>query len=132
MSDKDFTYDLSTKIGRVRLRVPDNDKSFYIFTDDEIEAFLAEEGNSVPLAAAEILDTIAANEAYKTKAIKSMSLSTRGDLVAAELRARARTLRERAARGDREDLDGDFEVAERVTSEFGYRQKIRNERLRNA
>jgi hypothetical protein len=99
-----ITTDPTTDLGRVRLLISDVDTASPTFTDAEISAFLALEGGNVRLAAAQALDTIASNEALVSKQVRTMDVSTNGPAVAAELRARARALREQA---DRYDADGD-------------------------
>lgn len=90
------TYDPSTPAGQVRLLINDVGDPF-TFTDDEIAAFIGLAiGGSVLRAAATALDTIASNEALVSKVIKTQDLSTNGPAVAAELRARAATLRQQA------------------------------------
>ncbi|MCK5236324.1 MAG: hypothetical protein KAR06_04985 [Deltaproteobacteria bacterium] len=54
------TYDISTDVGKVRLKSGDKDLTDIIFTDEEIEVFLANQGNDVNLAAAELLEAWAA------------------------------------------------------------------------
>lgn len=95
------TYDPSTPAGRVRLLindvgVPENT----VFNDDEVAAFLDLTGDSILLAAAQALDTIASNEVLIGKVIRTQDLSTDGSKVSAELRARAQALRDQAAAGD--------------------------------
>jgi hypothetical protein len=85
--------DLSTDIGRVRLLINDTDQSREVFSDTEVQAFLDLEGGIVKLAAAQILDTIADDEALTSKVIRSQDLNTDGTKVAAILRARAASLR---------------------------------------
>lgn len=88
--------DLSTDVGRVRLLINDTDETREVFSNAEVQAFLDFEGGIVKLAAAQILDTIADDEALTSKVIRSQDLNTDGTKVAAILRARARTLREEA------------------------------------
>ena len=54
-----FTYDLTTKIGQVRLLVPDNEASAYDLQDDEITYFLGLVGQNVMAAAARACDHLA-------------------------------------------------------------------------
>ena len=54
------TYDITTLVGKVRLKISDTDTTTYIFTDEEITYFLTENSNSVNLAAADALDAWAA------------------------------------------------------------------------
>ena len=95
-----YTYDLSTNTGKVRLLIPDNSEDDYIFTDEEIESFIAmtTEDDEVILynATALALESIATNEALVQKVIKILDLSTDGTKVAKELRERAEKLRELA------------------------------------
>jgi len=90
-----ITTDTATDIGMVRLLCTDLDDAAPLFTDDQIQAFLTLEG-SVRLAAAQALETIASSEALVSKKIRTLDLQTDGPAVAAELRARAKTLREQA------------------------------------
>jgi hypothetical protein len=99
--------DPTTPIGLVRLLCTDLSETEPLFTDAQIQAFLTLEGDSVKLAAAQALDTIASNEALVSKAIRTMDLQTDGPAVAAELRARAKELRAQAAVDDGTDGDGD-------------------------
>ena len=115
-----FTYLLNTNSGLVRLLIPDNNLSSYMFEDDEIEAFLTLEGG-VKRAAAMALETIASNEALVLKAITLMDLSTDGPKVSDALLKRADLLRKQA------DLDGEiagggWDIAELVYDPFGYRE----------
>lgn len=54
------TYNLATNIGKVRLLTGDKVISDPVFTDEEIEVFLSNNGNSINLAAAELLEAWAA------------------------------------------------------------------------
>jgi hypothetical protein len=94
----DHSIDYSTDRGRARLLINDTDED-PVFSDEEIDVFLALEGGSVKLAAAQALDTIADDEALTSKAIRSQDLSTNGPSVAAGLRARAKELRTQSGSG---------------------------------
>lgn len=95
------TYDPSTLAGRVRLLINDIPvEDVAVFDDDEITAFLDLAAQSVLLAAAQALDTIASNEVLVGKVIRTQDLSTDGAKVSAELRARAQALRDQVAAGD--------------------------------
>ena len=54
-----FTYVLTTSIGRIRLKISDNDAADYHFEDAELQAFLDAEG-SVNLASAAAAESLAA------------------------------------------------------------------------
>jgi hypothetical protein len=74
-----------------------NDDTGNVFSDEEIDAYLALEGGNVKLAAAQALDTIADNEALASKVLKDHQLSTDGAKVADAIRKRAASLRAQAA-----------------------------------
>lgn len=88
--------DPSTPDGMVRLLISDTDPDNEVFTDAEIAAFLTFSASNVRLAAAEALDSMASNEVMVSKVIRTQDLQTDGSKVAAELRARAATLRQQA------------------------------------
>jgi len=107
------TLDPSTQVGRVRLLIPDRDRDNLIFSDDDIAALLAIEGDVLKRAVALALETIASDEVMVSKVIKSQDLSTDGAKVSAELRARARDLR-RQADDEEEDAAGGFDIVDFV------------------
>jgi hypothetical protein len=80
-----------------------------VFTDAEIDAFLALEGGSVKLAAAQAIDANATNEALASKVIKDHQLSTDGAKVADAMRKHATALRDQVAGYDD---SGVFEVVD--------------------
>lgn len=121
-----FTYDTSTDLGRVRLLITDRDASNQIFSDAEIEAFLAMEGDDVFLAAAAATETIARNEALVLKVIEVLDLKTDGAKVAAELRASARDLRSRS------EQQGAFAIVEMIDSNTAWRERMRKNAMRGA
>lgn len=90
-------------VSTVRLLINDVDEDNETFSDDDIEAFLALEGDSVRLAAAQALDTIASNEALVSKRIRTLGLSTDGPAVAKALRDHAARLRSQVAADDAGD-----------------------------
>lgn len=94
--------DFTTAAGRVRLLLNDVDETAQVFTDAEITAFLALEGDNVKRAAAQAIDTNADNEALASKVLRSQDVQTDGAKVADALRKRATALREQA---DREEGD---------------------------
>ena len=123
-----FTYELSAAAGRVRLLVPDNDSANYIFDDDEIDAFLALEGD-VRRAAALALETIASNEALTLKVIRLLDVQTDGRAVSDALLKRAAALRKQADDADMA-AGGAFDVAEMVFDDFSWRERWINQTLR--
>lgn len=120
-----MAYDENSGLPRdtVRLLIADTDTSAPVFTDVQVEQFLALEGDSVFLGAALALETIAVNEALVLKVIQTLDLKTDGAKLAAELRARAKDLRGRVA-ADLVDGDDDFAVAELADPVFGYRDVL--------
>lgn len=108
-----FTYDVATSRGRVRLLASDRDSANPIFQDDEIDTFLALNPGlgTVYHAAADALETIAADEALMLKVIESNGLRTDGARLAQALMTRAAVLR---TKGEAMDDTGDpgFEIAE--------------------
>jgi hypothetical protein len=101
--------DYTTAVGQVRLLANDvdEDPGGQVFTDDQINSFLALEAGNVKRAAAQAVDTIADNEALCSKVITDHQLTTDGAKLADSLRKRATTLR---AQADVEDDGGYFDV----------------------
>jgi hypothetical protein len=127
-----YTYDPTTDRGRVRLLIRDthtDDAAAQIFTDEEVDAFLAIEGDNIRLAAAQALDTMASNEAIVLKVVRIGDLSTNGAQVADALRKHAAELRRQDAEGSG-DFDGMFEVAEQVYGGLGYIDRLHKQALR--
>lgn len=122
-----FTYELSAAAGRVRLLVPDNDSANYVFDDNEIDAFLALEGD-VRRAAALALETIASNEALTLKVIRLLDVQTDGRAVSDALLKRAEALRKQA--DDADAVGGAFDIAEMVFDDFSWRERWINQTLR--
>lgn len=103
-----MAYDPTTPEGLVRLLLNDVGPTDFVFTDQEITAFLTLEGNNVKLAAAQAIDTNADNEALASKVLRSQDLSTDGAKVADALRRRAADLRRQADEDDENGDDGFF------------------------
>lgn len=122
-----FTYTLSTDAGKVRLMVPDNNASSYVFEDDEIDAFLSLEYSNVRRAAALALETIASNEAYVLKVIELLDLKTDGAKTSDALLKRAKLLRDQADRADAAEDGGAWDIAEWTVSEFAKRERLNNQ-----
>lgn len=121
-----FTYDPTTDRGRVRLLITDVDATQALFSDAEVDTFLALEG-AVKTGAALALETIASNEALVQKATRLLDLQTNGPAVAKELRERAAALRTQAAEGD---TAGAFDWAEMVTGPASAGERILAQALR--
>jgi len=123
-----FTYDLTTDIGRIRWRIGDKYANEPIFYDEEIQVALDLEGDNVKRAAAQCLETIAADQVLTLKVIKLLQMSTDGAKVAAELRANAKLLRDQALADETQPQeDATFDIAEQVVDIFSLREKLRKE-----
>lgn len=94
-----------TDLGMIRLLITDVDEAFPLFTDAQLEAFLAREGG-VKRAAALALETLSTSETLIAKKITTQDLSTDGPAVAKDLRDRAKGLREQA-KAEADGTDGD-------------------------
>lgn len=107
--------------------------SHTLLSDDTIQAYLDLEGDD-RLAAADGLDAIASNHALVEKVIRLGDLSVDGAKVADSLRRHAERLREAAATaisGSAADACG-FDVAELVTDQFSYRERLVKEAERES
>ncbi len=124
--------DYTTPAGQVRLLITageSNDLDAEIFTEPQIEAFLALEKANVFRAAALALETIAVDQVLVLKVIRTLDVQTDGAAVAKALMARAVMLRERSD-DEPDTADDDFAVAEFADPVFGYRQRIDRQILR--
>ena len=99
------TYSPESDGGYVRLLISDVSEP-YMFSDDEISAFLAH-NRGPKRAAAQALITIASNEALLAKKITTQDLATDGPAVAEALRKLAAQLRGEA---DQEDADTGWDM----------------------
>lgn len=103
------TYDLDTDAGMVRLLLNDVGAP-WVFTDDEITAFLTLEAGSVKRAAAQAIDTNATNEALASKVLRSQDVSTDGAKIADAMRKHATALRDQALLDEESDAGAYFDV----------------------
>jgi hypothetical protein len=125
-----FTYVLGTDIFRVRRTIPDRVEAEAIFTDEEIQSFVDDEGDwrrGTALA----LETIASDEALVQKVQRFGDFQTDGASVARALLGRAKSLRDQASDADAADDGGAWDIAEMVTGPFSYRERVYNEALRD-
>lgn len=131
-----YTYDLGTDLGKVRLLISDTDVAGAaenaVFTDEEIEALLALEGDSVRLGAALALETIARNEVMVSKVIRVLDLQTDGASVARELRFQAKELRDQEEAAVDAASDFGFDTADLVVDHFTWRERLWQEGQRGA
>lgn len=97
---------------QMRLLISDTDTANRIFSTLELSDFLAMNGDSVRRAAAQALDTLAANEALVSKKIRTQDLQTDGPAVAEALRKQAAELRRQADQGEGDAESTGFEIVE--------------------
>lgn len=108
-----YTYVLTDPVGQVRLLlndVPAGSPATAVFSDEEIAAFLALEGDSVKRAAAQAIDTNATNEALASKVLRTQDVQTDGAKLADAMRRHAAALRAQADDQDTSDDTG-FQLA---------------------
>lgn len=110
-----FPPDYATAVGQVRLLIPDTeqigDTPAYLFSDPQIQAFLALYGSNVKRAAAQAKLVLATSEALINKVIKTYDFQTDGAKLGAELRAQAAELRAEADRDELDDSSDTFLIA---------------------
>ncbi len=121
-------YDPTTNVGFVRMRV--GDSTGVLFSDEEINTMLTFEGDKLR-ASAFALETIATSQVLLLKAIKVLGLQTYGDRVGAELRLQAKAIRDQAVIVDA-NSGGLWDNAEVIDTDFGWREKLEKDILRNA
>ena len=110
-----FVYDPTTDIGKVRLLANDRNAALLaaettFASDADITAMLELEAGNIKRAAAQLIDTIADDEAMVQKYIKTNALETDGSKTAKVLHERAGALRaqadkEEAQNGDEHDAE---------------------------
>ena len=91
------TYDLSTPIGKTRLRIPDTNIEHPLFADEELQALLDAEGGDPLLTAAAALEIIAGDP--QRLASWSRGAVSAGRASPEDLRRRAAQLRAQATGG---------------------------------
>lgn len=109
--------DYTSPIGQVRVLIPDLRKledlrdlrkePRYLFTDDEILAFLAVNNGSVKRAAADACDAIGMDKALQLLVLKTDDKQTDGAKLLDAIVKRAKTLREQAKEDDENNLSFD-------------------------
>jgi len=122
-----FSYDPTTDRGKVRLQIGDTDTvnaDRQLFTDAEIDAFLAQNTSIIKLSAADALEAIAANQLMVLKVMKNMDLSTDGAKVADSFRKLAEGLRKSWAETGDGTYEGMFDYAEFTDTRFAKRERI--------
>lgn len=109
--------DYASPIGQVRVLIPDlrkledlrdlRNEPRYLFTDDEILAFLAVNNGNVKRAAADACDAIGMDKALQLLVLKTDDKQTDGAKLLDAIVKRAKTLREQAKEDDENNLSFD-------------------------
>ena len=109
--------DYTSPIGQVRVLIPDlrkledlrdlRNEPRYLFTDDEILAFLAVNGGNVKRAAADACDAIGMDKALQLLVLKTDDKQTDGAKLLDAIVKRARALREQAKEDEENNLSFD-------------------------
>jgi hypothetical protein len=109
--------DYTSPIGHVRVLIPDlrkledlrdlRNEPRYLFTDDEILAFLAVNNGNVKRAAADACDAIGMDRALQLLVLKTDDKQTDGAKLLDAIVKRAKTLREQAKEDDENNLSFD-------------------------
>lgn len=106
--------DYTSPVGQVRVLIPDlrkledlrdlRNEPRYLFTDDEILAFLAVNNGNVKRAAADACDAIGMDKALQLLVLKTDDKQTDGAKLLDAIVKRAKTLREQAKEDDESNL----------------------------
>ena len=109
--------DYTSPIGQVRVLIPDlrkledlrdlRNEPRYLFTDDEILAFLAVNGGNVKRAAADACDAIGMDKALQLLVLKTDDKQTDGAKLLDAIVKRAKTLRQQAKEDEENNLSFD-------------------------
>lgn len=109
--------DYTSPIGQVRVLIPDlrkledlrdlRNEPRYLFTDDEILAFLAVNNGNVKRAAADACDAVGMDKALQLLVLKTDDKQTDGAKLLDAIVKRAKTLREQAKEDDENNLSFD-------------------------
>lgn len=110
--------DYTSPIGQVRVLIPDlrkledlrdlRNEPRYLFTNDEILAFLAVNNGNVKRAAADACDAIGMDKALQLLVLKTDDKQTDGAKLLDAIVKRAKTLREQAKEDDENNLSFDI------------------------
>ena len=127
------TYLIANNIGKVRLAIADIDTTTttgtrdtwtVLFTDEEIDIFLAQASNGIWLAASYALNSVAASKAMLAKVMKLGDFSEDLTKLADSIRAQAQAYKEMVVSIPSAGF------AEMGLTDFSYRQIIHNYNLR--
>lgn len=125
-----FTYELDTDIGRFRAIFPDTVAASPVFQDEQVEVFLALEGD-VRRARARALLVAAADIDLTLRVTEVLGLRVDGAAAARELRLQAEAEYAKADAADARSGDGLFDIAEWAIDPFGAREILANDLMRS-
>lgn len=107
--------DYSSQVGQVRLLIPDTTllenprdlqaEKTYLFTDEQIEAFLTLNNGNIKLAAADAIDVVGTDVGLQMLVITTDDKATDGSKMISAMIARGKQLRARA----KEELENETE-----------------------
>lgn len=126
-----YTYDPTNDIGRVRRTLPDKEEADAIWTDEEIQSFLNDEGSDWRRATALALETMASDDLLVLKVVRIQNIETNTDRLAKALFDRAKKLRELAAEADSSAGDS-FDFATPIVSDHQYNEHVWNSARRGS
>jgi hypothetical protein len=111
-STTDGVIDYTLPLGKVRLLILDTAEApaDRLFSEEQLDAFLELNDGNVRRTAAQALLVISLSEALLSKKIRTQDLSTDGPAVAAELRAQAKVLTDKADADDAAAVESFFDV----------------------
>ena len=127
-----YSYDVTTPVGQVRLLIPDHNQAAPVFQDEDILAMIGIEGQNIKRSAALCIEAIASDQALTLKVIRIQDLSKDGARTSDALLKRAEKLREQAQFDESREIGGAFDIAEQTPTDFAYRERLWDERLRNS
>lgn len=102
--------DYSTPLGQVRAMIPDTVESDFILSDDQINAYLAVNGDSVKKSVAAAWRAVAAETTLLYKYVKTDDLLVDGPKMAAELRQQAKDMDAAAQKDIENEADETFSL----------------------
>ena len=124
MAENISTYppDYASAVGQIRILIGDTEQyeeygvdgeAAYMFSDSQIQALIALNRDRLKLTAAQLIDSIATNEALVSKKIRTEDLQTDGASVANALRLHAQSLRAEQKADDEEDsMEDSFHIVD--------------------
>jgi hypothetical protein len=121
----DYSYDITTNLGKVRALIGDTDATNVLLTDAKINAFLALRSSDLFLTAALALNAIAANKSILAKKKAAGNYSEDLTVIAKECRDTAKIYEDMAKSIPAEA------VAEQFFTDFAYRDLLMNKYLRS-